>query len=200
MDNWLSKQFGWLRGEPADVAADQWSGARRRGRGAFTLIELLVVIAIIAILAGILIPTISSAIKKAEEATARVGAKSIVTAIQQYHSSYGKLPLPTSGDHNNSDTLYNEIGSKDIIKILIAENDALNPKKLVFLEIDDGSTDGTMLDPWGEQYRIKMDNNYDNEVEYNNSAGKEFKTIAVTVSLGLDGTLNTEDDIASHEE
>lgn len=200
MDYWLLNQSGWVRGEPLDVAAGTLPAVRRRKCAAFTLIELLVVIAIIAILAGILIPTIGNAIKKAEEATARVGAKSIVTAIQQYNSAYGKLPLSRSGDHNQGDRTYDEKRSMAIIEILIAENDELNPKKQVFLETDDGRTDGTMLDPWGQQYRIKMDNNYDNKVQYNNSPGNEFTTIAVAVSRGIDGEWDTNDDIASHEE
>jgi prepilin-type N-terminal cleavage/methylation domain-containing protein len=60
---------------------------------AFTLIELLVVIAIIAILAGMLLPVLSSAKTAAKKKQARLDEQGIVTAIQAYDQDYGRFPI-----------------------------------------------------------------------------------------------------------
>lgn len=68
----------------------------------FTLIELLVVIAIIAILAGILLPSIKKAKDKALELRCKASVKQIATAIIMYPNEYNEWMVPFKGTSNLS--------------------------------------------------------------------------------------------------
>ncbi len=83
---------------PQESAADhlvEKCGAltRRRYRGGFTLIELLVVIAIIAILAALLLPTLSLAKGSAKSAACKSNLHQIGIGLNIYVSEFDKYPL-----------------------------------------------------------------------------------------------------------
>jgi prepilin-type N-terminal cleavage/methylation domain-containing protein len=62
-----------------------------RNRG-FTLIELIVVISVIAVLAGIILPTIGAIIDDAKTAKGIAEVKHLATACLQYDKQQGNLP------------------------------------------------------------------------------------------------------------
>src|SRR5438477_7934712 len=78
------------------LATHQRSSARR----AFTLIELLVVIGIIALLVGILVPTIIGSMKKARKVRAAMDMQAIRTALDAYKTDFNGYPsveIPNTG-------------------------------------------------------------------------------------------------------
>jgi len=84
----------------------------RRLAAGFTLIEMLTVIAIIAILAGILIPTIGVVMRKAKMAKARSEIAGLTMAISSYILSFGAPPPDSAaafgmlGHANTTDSFY----------------------------------------------------------------------------------------------
>ena len=131
---------------------------------AFTLIELLIVIAIIGILMALLFPAVNGAIDAARKAQAKNDVTQIATAVTAYETEYGKLPI-TGETAQNVD--------KTLIETLMAVTTNNNPRKIVFIEVGSfkkNSKSGTngsgnFLDPWGGQYKIIVDGNYDNTLQ-----------------------------------
>lgn len=141
----------------------------------FTLVELLVVITIIALLAGLLLPVIIGAIKKAEIAKAKSEVAAIATAVEQYQVEYGNYPGQTAAQAN--DKRYNNTADyRNLINTLRGMNLDWNGKKsntrgMVFLSVVDTNTTTTaaanfiLTDPWGNNYEVVADWNYDNNLD-----------------------------------
>jgi prepilin-type N-terminal cleavage/methylation domain-containing protein len=80
---------------PGEADSDPCCHNRRR---AFTLVELLVVIGIIAVLIGILLPTLARARESAKRTECLSNMRSIYSMLKMYESAYkGASPLGTGG-------------------------------------------------------------------------------------------------------
>ncbi|HEX4706462.1 MAG TPA: prepilin-type N-terminal cleavage/methylation domain-containing protein [Candidatus Udaeobacter sp.] len=175
----------------------------REARCAFTLIELLVVIGIIAVLIGLLFPAFKGVQTQAKQTQAKNDLTQIVNAVNAYYTEYGKYPLATA------DTIYGAGGTLNadlfytLRAVALGANalDATNLRKIVFISPPDAkdqtnsrsgikTSDGQYYDPWGTPYVIKIDGNYDNQLDnpYSLNAGAATLRIgAIAWSFGSDG-------------
>src|SRR5437867_4487918 len=154
----------------------------RSSNRAFTLIELLVVIAIIAILIGLLFPAFSAVQNQARQTQAKNDLTQIVNAVNAYYTDYGKYPLVTA------DTTYGPGGTANnlLFNVLRGIDTTNNPRQIVFISppyvknpanprsgIATQATNinlisvaiGDLVDPWGTPYNVRIDGNYDNQVD-----------------------------------
>ena len=128
-------------------------------RKGFTLIELLIVIAIIAILAGIVLVSTTSATKRARDSARVSDMDALNTAITLYYSDTGNYPANLSvlepnyidrvpDDPQGNPYNYMVSGDEYVLYICLEKADADHPawKKSLTGDIDvddDGSTDVT---------------------------------------------------------
>ena len=175
---------------------------KKYNKNGFTLIELLIVITIIMVLIGLLMPALYGTKKQAKNKQAKAESLAIITAIIAYHADTRTWPVP-NGHQNSDDRDYgadsNDKGGNNgsIIKILVK---AAPP----YLSLGDFKADssGNLLDPWGEQYIIKIDNNYDEDLApdlYNKDWLSTARSTIVVWSAGADKARGKYHKIASND-
>jgi len=179
---------------------------------AFTLIELLVVIAIIAILMGLLFPAFKAVQNQARQTQAKNDLTQIVNAVNAYYTEYGQYPLGITADTTygpggnpaTNETLFRELRGCTAATGSCPGAATTNARQIVFISPPDvknaasprsgiGTTTGTgrYFDPWGNNYVVRIDGDYNNQVAnpYTANAGASPLSIGVIAwSLGLDGS------------
>ncbi|MEM6916581.1 MAG: type II secretion system protein, partial [Verrucomicrobiota bacterium] len=150
--------------------------------GGFTLLELLVVIAIIGILAGLMFPATTGALRKAEKTHAQNTAYNLKNSITAYFTDYRKFPVESSTSNGEDVTMRTDESLMDIILGSDSESGvALNPRKIPFFSDrpakpkgsgkfikgitlrEDGG--GALWDPWGDHYYVSMDTDYNSRID-----------------------------------
>jgi prepilin-type N-terminal cleavage/methylation domain-containing protein len=189
---------------------------------AFTLIELLVVIAIIAILIGLLFPAFSAVQNQAKRTQAKNDLTQIVNAVNAFYTDYGKYPLPSGittnytygpgGDVTNNQTLLTELRGCTAAAGSCPGAATINTRQIVFISPPDvknsatprsgigttaGGNIGQYFDPWGTNYVIRIDGDYNNQLPnpYTADTGAGPATLTQGViawSLGKNTTQGTD--------
>jgi prepilin-type N-terminal cleavage/methylation domain-containing protein len=162
-----------------------------RRLAAFTLIELLIVIAIIAILAGLAFPAMQGALNSGRKAQARNDVTQLAAAVKSYQLEYGKLPGASGG------TDLTPADNKAVMSALTSSNTD-NPRGIVFFEPKPAKgnkaglgPDGKYYDPWGTEYIISLDTDYNNKIS-------NLITTVIVESSGPDTNASTVTDNISN--
>jgi prepilin-type N-terminal cleavage/methylation domain-containing protein len=187
---------------------------------AFTLIEMIVVMLIIATLAALLMGAATSAFDRARRTQAKNDVIQIVTAVNAFYTEYGRYPVtvtdPTkdaffgSGSTPAGSTAYppGNVVLLNVLRNITTDPNALalNPRQIVFLSPGGAKNtvpprggiatiDNCYYDPWGSQYAIVIDTNYDNTItnpysDVDGSAGTvPLRVGAIAYSYGKNGQL-----------
>ena len=157
-------------------------------RDGFTLVELLSVIAIVALLMGIIIPSISHAQVSAKKKRAAMETETIRLAVLAFERDHLYMPYPSGkGIYVGEDKCAAGDDQAKVIALLCGSN------KLgkVYLEVPQGSRgtgcgvqdDGgdQFLDPWGQRYGIVLDRDKDDHIDAD--ASPDGKKLAVRVGV-----------------
>ena len=96
------------------------------------------------------------------------------------NQGYGKPDGPPFSDE----------GSREILKVLMGENQDINPKDKVFLNPNRPIKEGIYKDPWGSQYQIKLDLDYNRRVGIFPGSG-QYNQRVIVLSPGKDKELGS---------
>ena len=187
----------------------------QKDKRAFTLIELLVVIAIIAILIGLLFPAFKAVQNQARQTQAKNDLTQIVNAVNAFYTEYGKYPMSQTvdttfgpgGNPMDNENLLRELRACPNPPTGSCQSAAVvNTRQVVFLSPPDvknsasprsgigiaTANKGQYFDPWGNNYVVRIDGDYNNQVvnPYSANAGAtpNLQIGVIAWSLGLDGS------------
>jgi prepilin-type N-terminal cleavage/methylation domain-containing protein len=188
---------------------------------AFTLIEMIVVMLIIATLTALFVGAAANTFDRARRTQAKNDVIQIVTAVNAFYTEYGRYPVtvtdPTkdaffgTGSTPAGSTAYppGNVVLLNVLRNITTDPNALalNPRQIVFLSPGGAkntvpprggiATDNRYYDPWGSQYAVAMDSDYNNQIgtanPYSDSDGSAGTTPlrfgAVAYSFGKNGAL-----------
>jgi prepilin-type N-terminal cleavage/methylation domain-containing protein len=176
--------------------------AMRHSKSGFTLIELLVVVTIIGILAGLAVPGLSAALKQAKKAQAGTMISNLKVALNAYQADYGAWPtfMTSTGADKAAFSSYGTDGTT-LYHMLIGDvnyTDAGNPRGTVYMEFQkkeltngggepfsgSNTSEATgFMDPWRSPYWIKVDGDYDNQIDGLPSKSSGTETVNTTIAI-----------------
>jgi prepilin-type N-terminal cleavage/methylation domain-containing protein len=186
--------------------------ASRRVASGFTLVELLVVISIIVVLAAMSFGAANMAMTKAKKLQTANDALALKQAIQAFNSEYSRLPdfgaqseeAQTDGESGAelltillgkeevSDSMQNK---KQIAFFSAKVNKNKNKGGLVYSNQGSGARPDGLYDAWGNPFYVKLDTEYDGELEDPFKQGNVVRENVIVYSYGADKKVGGGDDI-----
>ena len=185
-------------------------------RAAFTLLELLIVITIIAILTGLGVGAYNSVMLKARNLEALTVAKGIELAVNNYRSETGRMPVV---GHTRDDATIELTSGNPLLQVLLGNNvNELNRARRAYIDnvpmakagvngITGQDGQFSLVDPWGQPYRVTMDTNDDNKIanpdahnqdrNISGEASHQMPRSVIVESAGRDKRFGTQDDVVS---
>lgn len=164
----------------------------------FTLIELLTVISIIAILAAASFAGYGKIVDGVRKKGSIVMSIAISNAVEQFYADYNRLPKPTSAT-DGTDSESTTESSEGLVKVLIGKEgesqtiqnprntdyaEGIKPAKSRKKKANDTANTGSekwadglvteddtyeIVDAYGNYYKVKLDSDYDKELENPNT-------------------------------
>ncbi len=172
----------------------------------FTLIELLVVIAIILVLATAGFQAGNFAINRAKKVKALAVCTEMEQAVQRFYDDNGTLPIQIANDTTISS---NSGQGRDFLLVLMDQETGtpvLNAKGIKYLNVrqgdnnidglqynDAGTTIEGLYDPWGGDYKIAFDGNFDETISVQPKAASSAKILQRRVACWSDGADGSEE-------
>jgi type II secretory pathway pseudopilin PulG len=165
---------------------------KKKERKNFTVIELLIVIGIIALLSALMFPVMALVRNNAKALKAKSMASAICAGTDQFELDYGQMPIAVSTSDTQLDDT-NLVKYDTYIAILAQQDyaghnykstDKLNTRMTTYLNVPSTYDTEGYLDPWGNQFVICLDTNYDGMVKIN---GKTLYGRVFVYSFGKNG-------------
>lgn len=171
-----------------------------RHPGGFTLIELLVVIAIIVVLAGVGFQAGNFAINKAKKTKALAVCVEIEQAVQRFYDDNGTLPVEIAADGTIFSNSTEGLNMLLVLMDMETGSPVLNAKGIKYLNVkqggsnidgliynDAGTTVTGLYDPWGGDYKIALDGDFDETISVQPKAASSSRNLQRRVAAWSDG-------------